>query len=220
MGVWDRLPQALRKLRILRRMTQRELAAAAGIGTSAIYSYESGHHLPRLDTLGVLMEVLEVDLSDLTPLLNPPAAAGSQSASSQSAGSQSTRQQPDRRYRPPRRPGLGLEEPAGFIEEVGRGIAWLRQSQRLTLHEVASAAGLSQSTLSRIERGQQDVKGEALGKILEALDADLLRLALTVKVAGTLTGEQTLREDADDRELVSMAIAALGLEEAVRLMEN
>ena len=29
MGVWDRLPQALRKLRILRRMTQRELATAA-----------------------------------------------------------------------------------------------------------------------------------------------------------------------------------------------
>jgi transcriptional regulator with XRE-family HTH domain len=190
-------------------MTQRELAAAAGIGTSAIYSYESGHHLPRLDTLGMLMEVLEVDLSELTPLLAKPPAS-----------SQPKAQQPDRRYRPPRRPGLGLEEPAGFVDEVGRGIAWLRQSQRLTLQEVAQAAGLSQSTLSRIERGQQDVKGEALGKILKALDADLLRLALTVKLAGTLTGEQTLGDTADDRELISMAVAALGLEEAVRLMEN
>lgn len=220
MGVWDRLPQALRKLRILRRMTQRELAAAAGIGTSAIYSYESGHHLPRLDTLGVLMEVLDVELADLTALLAPSATAGPQPSGSQSASSPSPRPRTGRRYRPPRRPGLGLEEPAGFVEEVGRGIAWLRQSQRQTLQEVASAAGLSQSTLSRIERGQQDVKGDALGKILEALGADLLRLALTVKVAGTLTGDQTLSQDADDRELVSMAVAALGLEEAVRLMEN
>jgi transcriptional regulator with XRE-family HTH domain len=51
---------ALRRLRLKRRETWRQVADAAGISTAALAAYERGRQLPDLATLGLLLAALSV----------------------------------------------------------------------------------------------------------------------------------------------------------------
>ena len=54
-------------------------------------------------------------------------------------------------------------------ETLGRRIRGLRQGQKLTLNDVASAAGVSVSLLSQVERGKTDPSLDTLRDIADAL---------------------------------------------------
>lgn len=203
-------------------MTQEELAQAAGVGRSAINSYEVGRHSPRLDTLDRLLAVLGIDLAALAAVI---------------AELEDTPDAPRRRYRPPAsyRPtppwggrARGVEEspptlaPATdqrtpFLDPVGRGLRRLRTLRRRTLAEVAAAAGISASSLSRIEHGRLRPKLATVGEILRALGADLLLLGLVVRLEDE--APQSWLDDASGQELLAFAIAACGLEEVLRSIE-
>ena len=54
------LGKSIRKIRMRRNMTQRELANAAGLGESAFRSYELGERSPKQNTLERIAETLDV----------------------------------------------------------------------------------------------------------------------------------------------------------------
>lgn len=60
------LAERLRSLRVLRKLTQPELAARAGISLSLLAKLEQGQtNNPRLDTLRALAKALGVTLDEL-----------------------------------------------------------------------------------------------------------------------------------------------------------
>ncbi len=56
---------ALRRLRELRALSQRELAAKAGLSPTTVYRIETGQHKPIPRTLRKLAEALEVRPEEL-----------------------------------------------------------------------------------------------------------------------------------------------------------
>lgn len=54
------LGKSIRKIRMRRNMTQRELANAAGLGESAFRSYELGERSPKQNTLERIAKALDV----------------------------------------------------------------------------------------------------------------------------------------------------------------
>lgn len=58
-------PEALVALRIDRRMSIAELAAAAGITGSQLYKIEKGLHQPRMATIRRLADALHADMAAL-----------------------------------------------------------------------------------------------------------------------------------------------------------
>ena len=54
------LGKSIRRIRMRRNMTQRELANAAGLGESALRSYELGERSPKQNTLERIAETLDV----------------------------------------------------------------------------------------------------------------------------------------------------------------
>jgi transcriptional regulator with XRE-family HTH domain len=62
---------ALRRLRLKRRETWRQVAAAAGIPTAALAAYERGRQLPDLATLGLLLAALGVTADEFGRYLGP-----------------------------------------------------------------------------------------------------------------------------------------------------
>ncbi len=66
----DQLPETLRQLRIQRRLTQKNLATAAGVKFTVISNYERSHTLPRLDSLERILIALGLTLSDLGAALD------------------------------------------------------------------------------------------------------------------------------------------------------
>ena len=54
------LGKSIRRIRMRRNMTQRELANAAGLGESALRSYELGERRPKQNTLERIAETLDV----------------------------------------------------------------------------------------------------------------------------------------------------------------
>lgn len=54
------LGKSIRRIRMRRNMTQRELANAAGLGESAFRSYELGERSPKQNTLERIAETLDV----------------------------------------------------------------------------------------------------------------------------------------------------------------
>jgi transcriptional regulator with XRE-family HTH domain len=57
--------RALRTLRQQRRMTQRDVAEAAGVSSALLSSWETGKHGLHLESLDKVMAVLGVDLADV-----------------------------------------------------------------------------------------------------------------------------------------------------------
>jgi transcriptional regulator with XRE-family HTH domain len=62
---------AIRRLRIERGRTQRQLAAAAGIPEAALSAYERGQQLPDLRTLGLMLAALHVSADEFGRHLGP-----------------------------------------------------------------------------------------------------------------------------------------------------
>lgn len=65
--------EKLKKLRLLRELTQKELAIKSGLTDSAIRNYELGYRSPNKDQLIKIAEVLACDVSaliDHTPISN------------------------------------------------------------------------------------------------------------------------------------------------------
>ena len=54
------LGKSIRRIRMRRNMTQRELANAAGLGESAFRSYELGERSPKQNTLERIAKALDV----------------------------------------------------------------------------------------------------------------------------------------------------------------
>lgn len=65
-------------------------------------------------------------------------------------------------------------QPSGLVEQIGALIRTARQGRGLTQAELAERAGTSQSAINRIERGSQNIGVELLGRISDALGAELL----------------------------------------------
>jgi transcriptional regulator with XRE-family HTH domain len=59
--------ESLRQIREERGLSQRELAARAGVVKSTIYEAEAGRHIPRIQTLEKLADALGVSIVDLLP---------------------------------------------------------------------------------------------------------------------------------------------------------
>ena len=60
----------IRKLRVLKGWTQRELAHAAGISASSLGCLETGFYRLNLDTLQKIIDALGVEISDVWPSRN------------------------------------------------------------------------------------------------------------------------------------------------------
>lgn len=65
MGMFDRLGETFVVLRLLRGLSQAELASRAGIRPNQISRYETGQVLPQLGQLERLLDALEVGLPEL-----------------------------------------------------------------------------------------------------------------------------------------------------------
>lgn len=89
---------------------------------------------------------------------------------------------------PPKAP----DEPAGeplWREVVGRELREERRRQDRTLHDVATAAGVSTQYLSEVERGRKEPSSEILAAVTGALGLRLLDLTSGVtRSLGTLDG--------------------------------
>jgi len=64
MGMFDRLGETFVVLRLLRGLSQAELASRAGIRPNQISRYETGQVLPQLGQLERVLEALEVGLPE------------------------------------------------------------------------------------------------------------------------------------------------------------
>ncbi len=73
------------------------------------------------------------------------------------------------------------------LVQIGNLIASLRQERGITQQEFAEKLTTTQSTIARIERGEQNLSTETLSKISEALNRDIVHLskgAINIKIEG------------------------------------
>ena len=83
---------------------------------------------------------------------------------------------------------------AGSAEKIGQLIAQVRQQRGLTQAELAEQLKTSQSAVNRIEKGNQNVSLEMLGRISEVLNKQIINIGgntVSFKIAGgkELSGE-------------------------------
>lgn len=62
------------------------------------------------------------------------------------------------------------------FETLGQALRYLRLRQQKKQYEIADAAGITRAMLCAYERGSREPSVTSLGKILDALDADLVTL--------------------------------------------
>lgn len=70
----DIVGQRIKKIRIMRNMTQAEVSQRAGLNASLYRSYECGDKNPKLDALKKIATALDVDVSFLKPTNTEPSA--------------------------------------------------------------------------------------------------------------------------------------------------
>lgn len=68
--------QALRQLRRIKGLSQKDLAKAAGVGQDTISGIESGRHEPRPSTIRKLAKALNVEPQELTAPPGVPVVGG------------------------------------------------------------------------------------------------------------------------------------------------
>lgn len=68
------IAEKIRRYRLRKKLTQLELADAAGVSVRVISSIEAGEHSTRIDTLEAVVGALGREMGDLFPI--PPAAKG------------------------------------------------------------------------------------------------------------------------------------------------
>jgi transcriptional regulator with XRE-family HTH domain len=113
---FENFPEALRWLRISRKMTQADLAQALGVGKAVITNYESGRGRPSLLKLDAILRALRVDALELARTMQR--VEGDKAAIRK------------RRYRPPQLPPSPPSDPRSvtrpvehFLEVVGAAVA-------------------------------------------------------------------------------------------------
>ncbi|HMB53453.1 MAG TPA: helix-turn-helix transcriptional regulator [Thermoanaerobaculia bacterium] len=70
MGIFDRLGETITVLRLLRRLSQGELAERAGIRPNQISRYETGAVQPQLAQLERILEALDVGIAEFLFTMN------------------------------------------------------------------------------------------------------------------------------------------------------
>src|SRR4051812_46018682 len=73
------------------------------------------------------------------------------------------------------------------LGQIGNLISALRQERGITQSEFARKLGTTQSAIARIERGEQNLSTEMLGKIGEALNRDIVSVSkgsFNIKIEG------------------------------------
>ena len=70
------------------------------------------------------------------------------------------------------------------VSRYGEAIKQLRQERGLSQEDVAHAAGVATSTVSRIERGHIEPRAAVLEKIANGLGVSLVELAEAIERAG------------------------------------
>jgi UDP-N-acetylglucosamine 1-carboxyvinyltransferase len=75
---------------------------------------------------------------------------------------------------------------------IGILIGRLREDRNMTQADLAEKIGSTQSVIARIEKGEQNLSTEALSKISEALDQEIISIAKRGKVNFRITGGKKL----------------------------
>jgi transcriptional regulator with XRE-family HTH domain len=66
--------------------------------------------------------------------------------------------------------------PKPTLDQLGTAIRSLREKREMTHEDLAHVTGFHRVSISRIERGEQNLTWIALGKLATALDVELLDL--------------------------------------------
>lgn len=66
-----------------------------------------------------------------------------------------------------------MERTTEYRAEVGRQLAELRAKRRLTAQQVADLSGVNRVNITKIERGSYNVSIDILGRVCDALGAEL-----------------------------------------------
>lgn len=82
---------------------------------------------------------------------------------------------------------------AHSLLHIGKMIAQLRESQKMTQAELASRIDTTQSVIARIEKGEQNLSTETLSKISEALNREIVTLAPRGTLNFRIHGGRTLK---------------------------
>lgn len=149
------LGDRLRQLRILRDMSQDELAQAAGLSRSVVSHVESGAVGIGLLRLLALARALRVAVAELLPDTAPPHVDTGGPMSALDAA---------------------VEDRAAegaYRREVGRRAKAQRIWLNLTQDDVAGKTGLTRNYVSAVERGQQSLDAHRLMHLARALDTTL-----------------------------------------------
>lgn len=64
-------------------------------------------------------------------------------------------------------------ETTNYRADIGRQLAELRAKRGLTTRQLADACGVNYANISKIERGSYNVSVDILGRVCEALGAEL-----------------------------------------------
>lgn len=159
----EQFGKLLREIRTARGWPLGTLAAKAGIGKATLSRWESGRCLPRLPELEAVLDALEVDAARRARLL---------------AGLEAPRSV--RRLR---------ASDCGALPAAGDLLRALRQRGGWTQAQIAARMGVTQSAVTRWERGERTPTGEQIQALCFALDATEEEVvALTV---GRYTDEQS-----------------------------
>lgn len=107
--------------------------------------------------------------------------------------------------------GIPPRPAAGGFAQLGEALRWLRTRSHLTLEDVAAAAEISPSALSRYETGQTLPQLDTLERVLEGLGSDVLQLALALRILqGTEDPQLALPQGLSSREKSALAVVSLG----------
>jgi transcriptional regulator with XRE-family HTH domain len=99
-----------------------------------------------------------------------------------------------------------MERPGRLREVIGATLRRQRQAQGRTLRQVATAAGVSLTYLSEVERGRKEASSEVLEAVCSALDLILADLLFEV-------AEELMRQDLRASLRVGFVPAAPGVPE-------
>jgi len=111
---------------------------------------------------------------------------------------------------------MNAQRQVAYATVVGQAISWMRQLARLEQADIANAVGVSQSTWSRIERGESALTVEQFAKAAKALGRTPSEIMQAVDQSVTnlaLQGVEVLPERPDPKlsGAAILSIAALAL---------
>jgi transcriptional regulator with XRE-family HTH domain len=104
-----------------------------------------------------------------------------------------------------------MVDEAVFYIEVGKRISLKRQSCRLTQEALASAVGLTRTSITNIERGRQKLSVYALATIAETLRVDCRDLLPDMSAASVVDIDQMIDEmSKEEGDFVRLLMRTVG----------